>query len=415
MHGSRGRSLVFALVPFVLLPALLIARAGAAPPPQDAKPDAAKPDAPPAKPKGLGETAPALSDVEWVQGKSLGQYKRGDIYLFRFMNTGSPNAPRVLREAMALQGAHAKDRVQVVGIFIGQRGAMEPPEVWMKRRPEGAKLVVARDKNDATLKAWKTLIGAVGDQTVVLVDKKGKLAWHGGDSTDLDAALAAVIADDAAALGKVIDARGATETSAKPQFEALNKAARARSWDKVVETVDALMALDAHAYSGLGLLKYQALVSAGKKADAAAYGKELLAGTLHDDEGALNEFAWWIVGPDTKLADSARDNELALSAAERACELSSNQDAAILDTLARANWRLGDRAKALELQKKAVGLAFGADNKALLQKSLDEYLKPPEPKPDVPAPGESGAPGAPPAAPPGGAPPPPPGGDEPKF
>lgn len=417
-----ARSLTVSLLLGLSALVLVAAPAAASPAPaQDAaKPDAAaSPDAPPAKPKGLGEVAPVLTDVEWVQGKALSQYKRGEIYLVTFMNTGSPNTPRVLREAVALQEAHVKDRLVVVGVFVGQAGPIEPPDVWMKRRPEATKLLIARDKNDATLKAWKTLIGGVGDETAVLIDRKGKLAWHGDDSADRDAALAAVIADDAAALGKVIDARGTTKASAKPQLEALNKAVRAKQWDKVVSTVDALQALDARAYGNLGVLKYQALVNSGKKAEAAAYGKELVAGPLHDDEGRLNELAWWIVDPQGRLSDSARDNELALTAAARGCELSSNQDAAILDTLARAHWRLGHRDQALELQKKAVGLAFGADNKALLQKSLDEYLRPPEPKPEVPAdgaPAAPAAPGGPPVAPPGAPTPPPPGpgGDEPK-
>ena len=423
MRGPHGRSL--ALVLLVLsLPALLVARAGAmpaAPPPQDAAaPDAAKADKPPPKPKGLGEGALALTDVEWVQGKALSQYKRGELYLIAFVNTGNSVTARVLRQLSALQEAHAKDRVQVVALFVGQSGSIEPPDVYMKRRPEGAKLLVARDKNDATLKAWGKLIGRVGPETVVIVDRKGKIAWHGGAAGDLDAALAAVVADDEAALGKLIETRGATDASAKPQWEALNKAGQAKQWDKLVTAADALTALDARVYAVYaGINKYKGLIYGGKKAEAAAFGRELVAGPLHDDEGSLNEFSWWIVDPDGKLTEGARDNELALVAAERACELSGNQDAAILDTLARAHWRLGHRDQALELQKKAVGLAFGTDNKALLQKSLDEYLRPPEPKPDAPAAGEPGAapgsaPAAPPAAPGTPTPPPPGPGDEPK-
>jgi hypothetical protein len=411
-----ARSLLLSLVALLAAPAA----ASPAPPAQDAKPDAkpdaaAKPDAPPAKPKGLGEAPPAPTDLEWVQGKAISQYKRGDIYLFAFVNTGASATARMLRQLTALQEAHAKDRLQVLAVFVNQSGPIEPPDVYMKRRPEAAKLLVARDKNDATLKAWNSVIGRVGPEAAVLVDRKGRIAWHGLAAGDLDAALAALIADDSAALGKLIDARGVTEASAKTQLEALNKAGRAKQWDKLVTAADALLALDARVYSAYaGNNKYRALVYGGKKDEAAAYGRELVAGALHDDEGSLNEFAWWIVDPEGRLTDSARDNELALSAAERGCELSGNQDAAILDTLARAHWRLGHRDQALELQKKAVGLAFGSDNKALLQKSLDEYLKPPAAKPDVPG-GEPGATGAPPPAPPAAPTPPPPGpGDEPK-
>jgi tetratricopeptide (TPR) repeat protein len=378
--------------------------------------DAAKPDdKPAAPPQGLGEAPASLDEVEWVQGKSISQYKRGETYLIVFLSTGSQATPRMLREMVALQEAHAKDRLQIVGLFSKQSPQVEPPAGFMKRRPDAASLRIARDKSDATRKAWEKLIGKFGDQSAVLIDKKGKIAWHGGVFADLSAAIPAVLADDDATLTKLVDARRTIDESAKTQFDALNKAISAKSWDKVVTTADAILALDARAFAHVGVAKYKALVYSGKKAEASSYGKELVAGPLHDSEGDLNELAWWIVDPAGKLADNARDLEVAMAAAERSSELGSQQDAAVLDTLARVHWRLGHRDQALELQKKAVGLAFGSETKSALQKALDEYLKPPAPKPDVPAPGEAGA--APPApteppAPP--APGPDSGGDAPK-
>ncbi|HYN64595.1 MAG TPA: hypothetical protein VES36_08325, partial [Candidatus Limnocylindrales bacterium] len=376
------------------------APAAAMPAPQDAtKPDA-KPAVPPEPPEGLGEAAASLDGMEWLQGKAITQYKRGETYLIVFLNTGSAATPRMLREMLALQAAHAKDRLQIIGLCLKQSPQVEPAATYLKRRPEAAKLMIARDKADATQKAWKKLIGEFGDKTAVLVDKKGKVAWHGGVFADLPAAIPAVLADDAATLTKLVDARRTIEESAKTQFDALNKSISAKAWDKVVTAADAILALDPRAYASTGVSKYKALVYAGKKAEATAYGKELVAGPLHDDEGALNELGWWIVDPDGKIADSARDLEVAMAAAERSCELGSQQDAAVLDTLARVHWRLGHRDQALEMQKKALSLAFGSETKSALQKSLDEYLKPPAPKPDVPA---SGTP-----APPAGASPTPP-------
>ena len=423
MRGPRGRSWVVALLVLVLVPALLSARAAAAlpPPPQDAAPPAAKPAAA-TKLEGVGETPPALEEVEWIQGKALKQYKRGEVYVVCFASTAlGRTLPRLLRELVALQAEHAKDRVQVVGLFVAPDPRAEPPMAYMKRRPEAAGLLVGRDKGDATFAAFRNLIGEVEPETAVVIDKKGRIAWHGKVLTDLGPAVAAAVTDDAAALGKLVEGRQSIQEAAKPQIEALNKAGKTRQWDKVVAAVDALVALDPKLYADAGLFKYQALVTAGKKPEAAAYGRELVAGPLHDDEGQLNELAWWIVDPAGRIADPARDLELALAAAERGCELGNQQDAAMLDTLARVHWRLGHRDQAIELQKKSLSLAFGAEFRTVIQKSLDEYLAPPKPKPDAaaaePAPGAPAVPPPPPGAdPPAGTPPPPPpGGEEPKH
>jgi len=372
MRDPRGRFVALVLL-ILSQPALLAARAAAAQSPQDAKPAAAA-----VKLKGQGESAPDLGDVEWVQGKPIKKYKSGETYVVCFVSPAWLTTPHVLREAAALQEKHAKDRVHVMCLFVAQDPSVEPPDAFMKRRPEAAKLAVARDEGNATATAFGQLLGEVNMETAVVVDKKGRVAWHGEVFPDLGPALAAAMTDDDATLEKIAVDRYAIKNGAKPHVEALTAAMSARQWDQVASEVDSLFALDGRDFADIGYMKYQALVVAGKQPEAAAWGRELVGGPLKDDEGQLNAFAWWIVDPAGGPEDSARDLELALSAAERACELSSQLDAPLLDTLARAHWRLGHHDQAIELQKKAAKLAFGPEMQATVQKALDEYLEAPK-------------------------------------
>ena len=373
MRDPRGRFV--ALVLLVLsLPAPLAARAAAAPSPQEAEPAAAA-----ARLKGQGEAAPVLGDLEWVQGKPIKKYKSGETYVVCFVSPAWLPTPHVLREAIALQEKHAKDKVHVMCLFVTQDPSVEPPDAYMKRRPEAAKLPVAHDEGNATATAFGQLIGGVNMESAVVIDKQGRVAWHGEAFPDLEPALAAAVADDDATLGQLAASRYAIQNDAKPHVEALTAAMSARQWDQVVAEVDSLFALDGQDFADIGYMKYQALVVAGKQPEAAAWGRELVGGPLKDDEAQLNALAWWIVDPAGGPDDSARDLELALSAAERACELSSQLDAPLLDTLARAHWRLGHHDEAIELQKKAAKLAFGPEMQATVQKSLDEYLEAPKP------------------------------------
>jgi hypothetical protein len=82
-----------------------------------------------------------------------------------------------------------------------------------------------------------------------------------------------------------------------------------------------------------------------------------------------NEVAW--AGLTELPPDSpARDLKLLLQYAERAVKLSSRSDGNSLDTLARAHWELGDKAKAIEVQSEAVTVSAAA-----LETRPDEPMK----------------------------------------
>ena len=60
--------------------------------------------------------------------------------------------------------------------------------------------------------------------------------------------------------------------------------------------------------------------------------------------------------------------------ANRANDASQGKDPAIIDTLARVKFMLGDKKEALALQEKAVALADG-DMKDSFQKTLEGYKR----------------------------------------
>jgi tetratricopeptide (TPR) repeat protein len=94
-----------------------------------------------------------------------------------------------------------------------------------------------------------------------------------------------------------------------------------------------------------------------------------------DDPRLLNELAWTILDtPDLKN----RDLDVAMTIAKQAAEVSKYDDAAILDTLARAHFEKGDLAKAIEFQTKAVEKSEKNQTipdhvKAQIRETLEKY------------------------------------------
>jgi hypothetical protein len=77
----------------------------------------------------------------------------------------------------------------------------------------------------------------------------------------------------------------------------------------------------------------------------------------------------------------ARDLKLLLKYAERAVKISKRADGASLDTLSRAHWELGDKEKALEVQREAVTVSAAAlktnpdDQGKAMQADIEATLK----------------------------------------
>jgi hypothetical protein len=76
----------------------------------------------------------------------------------------------------------------------------------------------------------------------------------------------------------------------------------------------------------------------------------------------------------------ARDLKLLLKYAERAVKISRRADGASLDTLARAHWELGDKVKAIEVQREAVTVSAAAlemysDEQAKVRKAMHAEME----------------------------------------
>ena len=113
------------------------------------------------------------------------------------------------------------------------------------------------------------------------------------------------------------------------------------------------------------------------------------------DATTLNELAWKFT-TEWHSDDRVRDLRLALRMAQKCVELNLGKEAASLDTLARVHWELGDKAKAIEIQREAVGqlsvdteenLKWNSEIRASLHKYETENAPTPTAKPaTLPAP-----------------------------
>lgn len=319
----------------------------------------------------VGSDAPAISVSEWIRGTPVEGFKPGQVYVVEFWATWCGPCIAGMPHLSELQ-EHYKDKVTIIGFNIWDDPKNVAP-FMEKTGNERMRYTVAIEKKidgqDANRtgemdQAWMKPAERRGIPSSFVVDGKGKIAFVGHPMW-LDVPLEGILAgnwEPEAGMKKV--AKGE---------EMLSAVYRSGSAEERLAAFDAFEAEFpgvAH-QSTFRPMQFSLLIQCGKLDRAWALGGELVdQGMKTNDTQALNSVAWTIVDPEQDLKE--RNLPLALKAARAAAAITEENDAAILDTLARVYWWMGEKSKAVEIQRKAVEKA-DTRMKAQIEGVLKEY------------------------------------------
>lgn len=314
-----------------------------------------------------GDDAPALSVSKWLNGKEVAKFEKGTVYVIECWATWCGPCVQSMPHVSALNTKMKDKNVVVIGLNVWERDKSKV-EPFIKKMGDKLNFVVAVD-NGQSAKDWLEAAKQDGIPCSFVVDKEGKIAWIGHPMDGLDKVVEAVVAGtfDAKehakqeAEGKKKQAGAAKRVKALERQ--LKKAGEAEDWDTVLATYDKIAAELPEAKAAIAVAKFGVL-SMQKKDFPAAYAlaKKYLETDLKDDARALNEVAWFIL---TEEELEQRDFDVALAIAQRAAQVTKFEDAAILDTLARACFEKKDVDKAIEYQAKAIEKAGSEDEESL--------------------------------------------------
>jgi thiol-disulfide isomerase/thioredoxin len=369
LFSRRGPSCVVALLAAALSVGAVTAVANAqaaanAKPADDAKAEAEKVLV-------VGAPAPALKVTNWIKGGEVAKIESGTVYIVEFWATWCGPCRKTIPHLNEVAKSYKDKGVKVIGVSIWEEtkspaGESIDPLPGIKKFVDemGDKMEyhVGFGGADAGGMAdtWMRAANRQGIPSAFIVDKQGRIAWIGHPMEEtMVKTLDSVIAGTFDPTKAAEEAKRAAELQAKSK-ELGNKLRGAVQGGRPEETLDVareMFRLDPASFPNAAGVAFQQVIVNMKKPDLAyAFAKEMFAGPLKDSAQDLNTIAWTI------LDDSAvkeRDIPLALAMATRAAELTKQEDGAMLDTLARAQWDSGERAKALETQRKAVEKAKG--------------------------------------------------------
>lgn len=321
-------------------------------------------------PLSIGDKAPALEIAHFVKGEPVTGFEPGKITIVEFWATWCGPCKAAFPHISELQERYKDYGVRVVGISDEK---LDKVSEFVKTPEWDGKMryTVATDPDKSVYTSYMTAAGQNGIPTAFVVGKKGTVEWI-GHPMELDSVLDSVVHDtwDSAKAKSKFDQERALETEMRKASAKLREAQAAGKWDEVIAILDGLIEKAPENEMLLAQKMQICLTSANRPADGYAIARKLLAAN-EKNAMMLNQIAWTIVDPAMPVKE--RDVKLATEAAEKAVAVTGGKDGAILDTLARCYWTGGDKAKAIETQKKAV--ATGGPMKAELEKTLAEYEK----------------------------------------
>jgi TPR repeat protein len=279
-------------------------------------------------PAELGIPAKELMIAEWVKGTTVAlEQGRGKIVIVvEFWATWCPPCRDSILHLTKLAEKYKDKGVLVAGLTNEDADTVKP---FVEKQGDKMAYNVGIDADRKTNKNYMEAFQENGIPTAFIVDKQGRVVWHGHPMVGLDEALEQVV-------------NGKYDVEAAKKSELASTAAA----------------------------KYKVAVQeSGDGAEAKTLGEQVLrdAGPKWN---VLNELAWYIL---TNPQLKNRDKVLAVKLARKGCEASSFKNAMVLDTYARALFETGKKAEAIKQQKAALKYVTSESDRKVMQEAMDRY------------------------------------------
>jgi thiol-disulfide isomerase/thioredoxin len=324
---------------------------------------------------GVGDPAPKLKTGKWVQGEAVTAFAKDKAYIVEFWATWCGPCRTSIPHLNEIYQKFKDKGLVVIGQNVWENDEAQVKPFVEKMGDKMTYRVALDDKTGqekgAMAETWMEAAGQRGIPAAFLVGKDGKIAWIGHPMSLQESVIEGVLAGtfDVAKAAAEFKKQQESEGELRKLSMKFSEAMRGKNWDEADATLAQITKLLPEGQKdATQSARLQILVGKGDLDGAAE-----LAGKLSEKNPGnapmLNELAWLLVTQDN-LKGKALTTAHAL--AVKANEAAGGKDPSILDTLARATFLTGDKAKAIELQQKAVELA-GEDMKKQLQGNLESY------------------------------------------
>lgn len=334
----------------------------------------------------IGDPAPAIAISKWISGQPVTAYAKDTVHVVEFWATWCGPCLASMPHIAGLQKEYG-DKVTFIGVTAEDNetvsGFMEQTSQDGRKWSEVLAYRIALDDDRKTNAAFMEAAGQNGIPCAFIVGKTGLVEWI-GHPMEIDQPLSDIVEGNwDLEKAKTIAKEAAEYSKALSQVgPAIDEAISEGNHEKAVSLVEGLIK-KFPSNADLPMIRFKCLIGGNLSEEANKSAKALIE-DANDDAQQLDQIAWIMA---TGSEEPGIDLELAVSAAQRAVELTEEKDFSPIETLARVQFQKGNVEEAIELQKKTLQLASDPRQQRQLAAGLAKYeaaLKPAEPEPAEP-------------------------------
>lgn len=268
----------------------------------------------------IGKKAPELGIAHWVKGSPVKTFEPGKAYVVEFWATWCAPCVRNIPHLTDLQAKYKDKGLTVIGVSSADRNGVEDVRPFVENMGTRMDYTVAVDDAMKTSNAYMGAVGAQGIPHAFVVDKQGKVAWHGHPQDAMDLVIDQVVSG-------TFDPAKHRQRAADLQVM-INKfrdAATAKDWVAAEKALDEIGEARPDQRMQAELIRVSLLLG-GKQDRAAAMvaTKRFLDSDLKNNLEAMRSLGEMLVGAQDKLEKA--DYDLLLAVAQQAIAAGKNND-----------------------------------------------------------------------------------------